>query len=1250
MTGRVMHVVFLFILGSGLGALITYLVMRHRAKTFARFDQDQLRRRMAHAWQEGFDAARRSAARPPEQDEAEPLVRESSFAVPSPPVEAPRQYPSGPARPQELPPRPPSTPVTSFPAPAPSASGPELAARRQRRNINITLYVAALLIVAASALFLTSSLPYTARWLGMLAITAAFYLGGLIIHRVSTVLRPAALAFTGTGLALVPLAGVALNELGIHHPALSWLVTSAVGLVLMVVAAERFNSTVAVYLTMPFVISASLSVGAVLQRGMVWGLLFTLAVCVIMTLLSRNVSQSGDQATRWDRYRVAMVHTHRLLVPAIVAATVFLGVALSAAEVLALLLTSAVYYLTAAATSTGVARLRQTYGGRVLLTVSVIPAGSALDWAWQVTTALLAAALLAQAVLVLLAGQAQRQSEDPFIPAGAWALRDAGACFGGAIFVAMVARLGAVIDESTWLITTMVAALVVVAAAFTVVRASADQSISYHLGVVGMLVLATTPVWIDVTAFGWLQQFTVAALVVTALWHRHQRRRRSTEQAPHWDRWWTLQLAAIAGICLLWMIARSVDMGPAHAQILAGLLVLVWSGVSLLQHGRELPGRGAPEAAWATFAVVSMWIVQVGLASSTGTQDLGRLGDVLLVAMVLAHLSVATVRLRAGNHGSQWALVTIPLIMALSILPHLYSRDQVWTAIAVWAGLAGWFWTISLIATMGLIDPLRKAGMWSALIIAMITVPQLVDEAGAEPSWTRFAVAVTATAVILAYRGVSQELVPVLPRSVAGGVSVGLIFVLWLVEVSTSQDRLAAAALAVVIAVHAVAIEKRWGSIWCAVLGGALLVLTLSTLIPLPNGPWGAVVVPVVVMAPLLWAAAFAVAALDLQRHRTTGQTGASGPVNGLGERFLAPAISGVIWLLAAVISLDDVRGAHDWGWMVLGLVLLPFVLLIYARSRMVSLLVPTAAAISLGSVVATVAWWGSISELVGTGWNSGLRWALAQALCALALAGITRGLSIPPVWTVPLLGSSLRPTLMFIRLAALGPLLGGAITLWSSSVSTTVTLIGGGLTVVGGWIVALHLQRVGLTWGANHPNTLQRPQQLTVLDVAMSWTLLNTSIAVYQLTDSHVDGALWWILAGASLAQVAWGIKHHLAGAGSEKLRSRIWWYGGMAFFTLVAASVIVDPSANRQLAVLIGFAAFIAGGLVLRERVSLIWGAVGVGLSILYHLRWLPFLWLGALGLGLIALAIWQLRRLGQQRNARDTTQDTPGTGGMS
>ena len=59
---------------------------------------------------------------------------------------------------------------------------PEAAAarkeKRDQQNINITLYVASLLLVAAGALFVGTSLPALFRFVGIWFITALFYVAG----------------------------------------------------------------------------------------------------------------------------------------------------------------------------------------------------------------------------------------------------------------------------------------------------------------------------------------------------------------------------------------------------------------------------------------------------------------------------------------------------------------------------------------------------------------------------------------------------------------------------------------------------------------------------------------------------------------------------------------------------------------------------------------------------------------------------------------------------------------------------------------------------------------------------------------------------------------------------------------------------------------------------------------------------------------------------------------------------------------
>lgn len=98
-----------------------------------------------------------------------------------------------------------------------NAGAPETPAQRQarrekrdRQNINITLYVASLLLVAAAALFIGTSFPPLLRFAGVCAVTALFYGPGFALHARVPRLKPGTVAFTGSGLALMPVTGLAL--------------------------------------------------------------------------------------------------------------------------------------------------------------------------------------------------------------------------------------------------------------------------------------------------------------------------------------------------------------------------------------------------------------------------------------------------------------------------------------------------------------------------------------------------------------------------------------------------------------------------------------------------------------------------------------------------------------------------------------------------------------------------------------------------------------------------------------------------------------------------------------------------------------------------------------------------------------------------------------------------------------------------------------------------------------------------------
>lgn len=190
---------------------------------------------------------------------------------------------------QDIVPRPPAQSM-AVPVPPSAAVARELTPqelqRRSLRNLNVILYMASFLLVAAGALFTAAAMPDTVKLIGVWLIVGLFYVTGYVIHRTVVRLRPASVAFLGTGLALVPFAGLALHQYTTLSPELAWLVTSAVGLVAYVVAAIRLQNQFVSYLAMAFVLSLVTSGSAAVSMGLVWQFALLIGVSLIATSIA----------------------------------------------------------------------------------------------------------------------------------------------------------------------------------------------------------------------------------------------------------------------------------------------------------------------------------------------------------------------------------------------------------------------------------------------------------------------------------------------------------------------------------------------------------------------------------------------------------------------------------------------------------------------------------------------------------------------------------------------------------------------------------------------------------------------------------------------------------------------------------------------------------------------------------------------------------------------------------------------------
>lgn len=368
-------------------------------------------------WQDGEAAREPAAATIPLAPAGAPPVQVPLAAPPGrPTTPAPRSRPTPPARaagareyqptasvppaaheqPWALPVQRPAPPRVAPAVPRESAA--ERAARKEKRdrqNINITLYVASLLLVAAGALFIGTGLPAILRFAGVVAITALFYAGGLILHARAPRLRPAAVAFAGTGLALIPVAGLAMYNFTLPDGPAAWLVTSFIGTVAYVAAAVRMDSRVLAYLSLTFVVSTAWSGISVVGGALLWYFAALIAIAVVLTLLALT-------RPRWmpSVFLKPLMDLHPFVVPAVAVAVTFVPVLLGRGEYAFIMFLCGTYFALMAALPQSRFRVGQYYGARISLTV----APAAAVWAatdslpWMVLTALMLAAL--QSVLL----------------------------------------------------------------------------------------------------------------------------------------------------------------------------------------------------------------------------------------------------------------------------------------------------------------------------------------------------------------------------------------------------------------------------------------------------------------------------------------------------------------------------------------------------------------------------------------------------------------------------------------------------------------------------------------------------------------------------------------------------------------------------------------------------------------------------------------------------------------------------------
>ncbi len=212
--------------------------------------------------------------------------------------------------------------------PSLSSPYPQPPAQRRRVNedifLNIVLYIGSLLLIGAAGLFVTSvtsSQDETAifRVLAMALGAVVFYGAGLLTYRFVERLRIASYSFAATGLAFIPLTGVAIYVLEIWTEGrYIWLLTSLVGTAAIVGACTLMRNRVMAYLLISFIVSDSLAATKVAALPFVWYFVSLTAVATVLGLVVHFAPNAAPKGIR-----EGLVDSSRIFVPATAIAIFF---------------------------------------------------------------------------------------------------------------------------------------------------------------------------------------------------------------------------------------------------------------------------------------------------------------------------------------------------------------------------------------------------------------------------------------------------------------------------------------------------------------------------------------------------------------------------------------------------------------------------------------------------------------------------------------------------------------------------------------------------------------------------------------------------------------------------------------------------------------------------------------------------------------------------------------------------------------
>lgn len=1098
----------------------------------------------------------------------------------------------------------PPPPGARIPAPAPARrpATPVERAAQERRAVNITFAASTLLLVAAAGLFIGTFLPPVARLGGLALVAGGLMSAGLVVHARSRRLQPAALTLVGAGLALVPLLGVLLDVAVLHRPTLSWLVTSAVGVLLGVLLAVRLRSMVVAHLAATFVASSALASGAALRSGLVWtlaaGLLLSIALCWLLERRPIPADGRGMLVTALRRQHAWLGYGLGALGVGLTLATG--GQALSSLEL------AVVAALTAGYAGSRLLTLRPPRwwdgtSARVAALVALTALAHAIGadaHAAVLTGGATAAALAAHALLRPTPGHPAPRAEAAGLAALAWlaAALEPSASRGaadGILAVALVlltTGLAVARRRSAW--APWLGVLGPIAAAGALAPAAGESRMWAPVVTLAAAALVVTVAWTAARSALWtlagLQGATGMALVAVVAWAT------AVPGPPPVDT--VVTGAAVVAVAGAWAVRLPPVLRDAKADARLSswgrtLTWLLWSTVAVALAVSRPAGAALPGDAVTVHAGV-MAVGALGLVTACsggllllrdarpdvpGTPAVAFGGALVLTAVIGTW----------GSAGTGWAAGSLSL--------------------ALWA--AAWIALAAAAPRAGLSRWATAAALFGAQLVLAVAAARLTDGLGLDPG---VATAVAAAVLLggAALRGRVLETGHPAGRAALWGTGVVLLLLAaqaWF----DAHDRFGV--LAAGLAVAGVGLLHRrprrgplvaLAPVWLTA-GGLTALLALTDVGGADAGLIPRGLVPAAVAAVLL---AVAGAAMGLLRTRP-------------GVLALAPA--GAVLLAAAAFS-EVAAGRLGAGGTAALVTALPglgaaVLVALSAARRGVPQAGPAVAPLAVVGAVR-----GALATVAHTGPATGAAVLVGATLACLAVVG-----AAVLVGRIPTGGARGRRTLSSGTVPGsavlVRPLLQGAAGS-AAAVGLTVLLA---VPAEPAWTLAA----AGLAWtGAAALVTLSPvpPSWSRILRIHLL-TLAGVLAAVVVRRWVGPEGAvetaslLWWTT--VALAVIV-GVT-----AGLDRLRATR--YASAGLHTLAALAVpgvggILLPSLGAvQLTALAGFALLLGAGVLVRDRVLLWWGAAGLTACVMYALSALFFLWLVLIAAALFALGVRQLLR---------------------